>query len=144
VLVSVVFDLKRPEPKGTFTEEEEKQMFYRPLYGEVGQARAAADAARARYAAELTREDVANLRCDIERLLMICEALWTMIREQHGYSDEELYRRVTQIDMRDGRLDGRVAPTPPPKCPNCGRTMAKHRPVCIFCGTPVRTDLFQR
>lgn len=118
-------------------------MFYRPLFGTTPPT-ISAEAARARAAAEQSQQNIDLLRCDIERLLMICEALWSMIREQHGYTDEELYRRVTQIDMRDGRLDGRVAPSPPAKCPHCGHVLAKRRPVCLFCGKPVRQDLFQR
>ncbi len=102
------------------------------------------EAARARGAVDTMRTDLQSMRENIERLLMISEALWTMVREQHGYTDDELLRRVVEIDMRDGRLDGRVAPTPPEKCPHCGRTLAKHKLVCIFCGKPVRQNLFQR
>ena len=87
---------------------------------------------------------VDSLRWDVERLLMITEALWGMVREQHGYTDVELFKRIAEIDLRDGRLDGRVAPTPPNDCPHCGRRMTKHRPLCLFCGKPTVTDPFQR
>ena len=53
------------------------------------------------------------LEFDVERLLMISEALWSILKEQHGYTDEELQSRILQIDMRDGKLDGRVADSPP-------------------------------
>jgi hypothetical protein len=48
------------------------------------------------------------------------------------------------IDMEDGRLDGRVAATPPVPCPKCQRTLAKNRPRCLFCGEPIAADPFQR
>ena len=83
-------------------------------------------------------------RADIERLLMITEALWQILKEQHGYTDAELFRRVTEIDLRDGRADGRVAPSPPRKCPHCDRVMVKNRPLCIFCGKPSMVDPFER
>jgi len=90
------------------------------------------------------RAHVELLEGRLERTLMICEALWQMLKENSGYSDEALLKRVAEIDLRDGRLDGRVAPTEPKPCPHCGRTMAKHRIVCLYCGKPSTTDLFQR
>lgn len=84
------------------------------------------------------------VRHDIERLLMITEALWGILKEQHGYTDAELFRRVMAIDLRDGRADGRVAPTPARECPHCHRPMTKGRPVCIFCGRASMMDLFER
>ena len=95
-------------------------------------------------AADRLREDVQRMRGDIERLLMITEALWGMVKEQHGYADEELFRRITEIDLSDGRADGRVAPSPAEMCSACGRKVAKHRPLCLYCGHPLVADPFAR
>ena len=84
------------------------------------------------------------MQVDIERLLMVTEVLWGMVKEQHGYSDDDLINRIAEIDMRDGQLDGRVAPTAPLECPNCHRTLMKKRPVCLYCGTAVALDPFDR
>lgn len=119
-------------------------MFYRLGYLAGGDTAAQEAAARAQAQAEHAREEAEWIRADIERLLMITEALWQIVREQHGLTDDELFRRVVEIDLRDGRVDGRVAPQPPPPCPHCGRPLPKRRPVCIFCGKPVKTDVFQR
>lgn len=94
--------------------------------------------------AERALEAVNRTRADIERLLMICEALWSILKEQHGYADEELFRRITEIDLRDGRADGRVAPSPPERCASCGHVVAKHRPLCLYCGRPMVKDPFAR
>jgi hypothetical protein len=67
-----------------------------------------------------------------------------MLREQHGYDDTELLRRIAQIDMRDGRYDHRVASSPPNPCPKCGRVVGKHRTRCMFCGEPIAMMPFQR
>ena len=50
---------------------------------------------------------------DIERLLMITEALWMLLKKEHGYTDDVLLQRIREIDLRDGELDGRVAVRPP-------------------------------
>jgi hypothetical protein len=97
----------------------------------------AADARAAQLQTEL-------VRADIERLLMITEALWTFLKKEHGYSDEELVNTITQIDMRDGILDGKVAKTPPPPCPSCGRISGKGRLVCLYCGKPIPVSPFAR
>ena len=117
-------------------------MFYKPY--ESMDTGARVDAMQAKSASRRAALKVDLLRDDVERLLMIVEALWSIVREQHDCTDDELLRRVTQIDMQDGRLDGRVAPTEAPACPSCGRTMAKNRPRCLYCGHMTRTDLFQR
>lgn len=92
-----------------------------------------------------SQSDVGLLRFDVERLLMITEALWSILKENHGYSDDELMKRVAAIDMRDGALDGRVATVESPICPQCKRShLAKHRPFCLYCGAQISTDLFRR
>jgi hypothetical protein len=88
-----------------------------------------------------TEADVRLLRLDVERLMMITEALWTLLKEQHGYTDDELIKRVNKIDMRDGALDGQVAAELSPVCPQCHRQQPiKHRPLCLYCGSPVAAD----
>lgn len=94
--------------------------------------------------AERALQESQRVRADIERMMMICEALWDILREQHGYSDEELFRRITEIDLRDGRADGRVAPSPPVHCEACGHVVSKHRPICLYCGKPMLKDPFAR
>lgn len=87
---------------------------------------------------------VDRMEFDIERLLMITEALWMILKEQHGYSDEELQRRVMEIDVRDGRLDGKVAASAPDKCTKCGKVLMKKRPRCIYCGHVAPPNPFHR
>ena len=102
------------------------------------------NAAGARSDAATARMDVEMLRSDVERLLMISEALWLILKEQHGFDDNELVKRIVEIDMRDGKLDGRVAATPPRQCPKCNRTLFKNRSRCIYCGEYVVMNPFER
>lgn len=89
-------------------------------------------------------DEVTVLRDEIERLLIVTEALWTILKEKHGLDDEELVRQMVGIDLRDGRLDGRLATEPPQPCPKCGRTLAKRRVRCLYCGELVAPSPFAR
>lgn len=54
----------------------------------ANRARTAGEMA-ARTAAEVRTENE-SLRFDVEKLFMITQALWTLLQEQHGYSDDQL------------------------------------------------------
>jgi len=91
-----------------------------------------------------TATDIAKLQAQVERLLMITEALWGILKEQYGMDDKELQKRIALIDLRDGKLDGRVAPTLPASCPSCGRTVPKQSSRCVYCEEPLLVDPFAR
>ena len=105
---------------------------------------ASATAHEAASAARQAKSQVEGLEQDVERLLMITEALWSILKEVHGYDDRELFRRVVDIDMRDGRLDGKVAKKEAPNCPHCGRKMIGAKPMCLYCGKHSIRNLFER
>ena len=105
---------------------------------------AQAVSAQGQSQARSVRTDLEFVRCDIERLLMITEALWGILKEKHGYTDDELMKRVAEIDQRDGKVDGRVAQSPPGSCPRCNRTLERKRPFCLYCGQAIAWDLFER
>jgi hypothetical protein len=87
---------------------------------------------------------VAAVQLDVEKLFMITEALWNILKEKHGYADEDLLQMVQDIDLRDGQLDGKVARQPNPPCSNCGRTLMGRHPVCLYCGAVAVRAPFDR
>jgi hypothetical protein len=103
---------------------------------------AQADASNARAEAREAKTETELLRHDVDRLLMITEALWTFLKKEHGYSDEDLANAVKEIDLRDGRLDGRAEQPQASPCPNCGRINSARRSLCIYCGQPLPVTLF--
>ncbi len=82
-------------------------------------------------------------RNQFERLMLITEALWEILKEEHNYTDEILIEKLRIIDLKDGREDGRVL-LPPSKCSHCNKTLEKGADVCIYCGSPVKGDVFYR
>ncbi len=113
-------------------------------YSTIQSNLAASTAEGAQRDARDAKTSIEFLKCDVERLLMITEALWTFLKQQHGYTDDDLAKLVTEIDLRDGRLDGRVAPASPRLCPYCHHALGKARPLCYYCGKPVPLEPFER
>ena len=115
----------------------------RQLLGRI--QKAASDAEKAQTEATRSQAETDVLKLYIERLSMITEALWTILKEKHGYGDEELTKRITEIDLRDGKLDGGAASSEALVCPQCKRMhVAKHRPICLYCGATISVEPFRR
>ncbi|HEX2154840.1 MAG TPA: hypothetical protein VHL52_12790 [Acidimicrobiia bacterium] len=73
----------------------------------------------------------------IDRLVLLVEAMWSLLREQ-GFSDEEFATRLAELDQSDGTFDGRRTP-PPATCRSCGSKVAAGLAACQFCGTQLPT-----
>lgn len=95
-------------------------------------------------AAAVDRAEVAALRLDVEKLFMITEAFWVILKDRHGYTDEQLGEMIREIDLQSGRLDGRRRKSPNRACPGCGRTLISQHPVCLYCGAEVPRDPFEK
>jgi hypothetical protein len=107
--------------------------------GGMAAASRAGDAAKTARGARAKAMEI-EAKCD--RALLVCEALWTILRDKLGVSEEDLVARVNEIDLTDGQLDGQVRRPSAHACPSCGRTIAKRFPKCIYCGQPVVHDPF--
>jgi len=107
------------------------------LFFEVHQSRMTQDArdqaGRARQKAEEAESRVLRAEAAANKALLICEALWTMLREKVGASDDELLGRIRELDASDGKLDGKVR-RPPVPCPECKRDTPARLMRCIYCG----------
>jgi hypothetical protein len=88
--------------------------------------------------------EVAQLQADVERLLLITEALWDILRERCDLTDESLVQQIAKLDLEDGLPDYRKKPTPPRKCPKCDRVLSKRRALCSICGAAVPMMPFER
>jgi hypothetical protein len=92
----------------------------------------ASDAARR---ASETKEDLhlslRQLENKIDKLSLICRALWSFIQEQRSLTEEQLVERVKQIDLMDGQIDGKVG-AKVADCPQCGRKVSSRH--CLYCG----------
>ena len=97
----------------------------------------------ARVAGDVRTQNEA-ITCDVEKLFMITEALWTILKEERSYSNDKLIKKIQEIDLRDGKLDGKVAKQQNPSCPKCKHALMGKHPVCLYCGTVVNRGPFER
>jgi hypothetical protein len=78
-------------------------------------------------------EALAELDARVDRLLLVIEAMWNMMKEQ-GLTDEQLAARIAEIDNSDGVIDGRRI-VPAVTCKSCGSKVMGGLPRCQICGT---------
>src|SRR5829696_5379919 len=80
------------------------------------------------------QERVRFLEDRIDRMLLTNMALWSLLRDTMGLTDQDLIARVQQIDLEDGTADGKVTRTAPTTCPRCNRTFSPRHRRCLYCG----------
>ena len=75
-----------------------------------------------------------SLEDRFERLSLICMAMWTLIQSETNLTEEDLLRRVGEIDLMDGSADGRITRSVT-RCGRCDRPMSSRHTRCIYCGS---------
>jgi hypothetical protein len=81
------------------------------------------------------QREVTMLEQQVERLTLATVAMIEILRDRHGVSEAEFEARVREIDLRDGRLDGKLQQSRPPQnCPSCRRPNGSTRAACLYCG----------
>jgi hypothetical protein len=76
-----------------------------------------------------------------EKAMMVCEALWIILREKLDLDEDILEKAVRAVDLQDGKLDGRVRHDVS-ECPECGKKVGRNRTNCIYCGKPITGNVF--
>ena len=80
----------------------------------------------------------------LDYLTLINRALFELLAERTGLTEQELAAKITEIDLRDGKEDGKMTATAKP-CPACGSMISPRFNRCLFCGhKDVSGDPFNR
>ena len=107
---------------------------YRPSAGRSG-----ATTGELRSIAKDSTRDVTRR---LEGLELACAGLWELLKTKHGYSDDDLVAMIREVDLRDGKLDGKITKSAR-DCPSCGRKLLLRKsPNCSWCGAAVGKGLF--
>lgn len=105
----------------------------------IGEAQDGANQA-ARKATDF-QERVRFLEDRLDRMLLQNMAMWSLLRDTVGLTDQDLINRVQEIDLQDGTADGKVTRTAPTTCPRCQRAFSSRHQRCLYCGhqAPAKT-----
>jgi hypothetical protein len=92
-----------------------------------------------------TQDKLQRLENRYERMRLVTNALWQMLKEHTGLTDADLRRFIERVDLLDGKADGKMSgPTGAMDCPKCSRHILKSAAICPWCGTrPSVGDAFQ-
>jgi hypothetical protein len=98
-------------------------------------AEAQDDASTAKLRAVSAETKSTDLEYQVQNLKLICQAMWELLRERSGLSDEDLLSKIKDVDQRDGAADGKIGTTKI-LCPKCARPSGSNAKQCIYCGEP--------
>lgn len=94
---------------------------------------------RAQDAVEKThenRERSVSLRRRVEVMTLANQALFEILKDRLGISEEEVLYRMAEIDGRDGNNDGKIG-AKVVACRRCGRKVSTARQRCMYCAEVV-------
>lgn len=78
---------------------------------------------------------IVELQSKVDHLSLVCMAL-TELLEEFGIGKQQLLNKMKEVDFRDGKLDGKLAPEN--KCSGCSRVVSARHYTCLYCGTKLR------
>ncbi|MCX5660948.1 MAG: hypothetical protein NTW19_14680 [Planctomycetota bacterium] len=92
------------------------------------------DASEAQRQVRDSNVRVAELEAAVAKLQLIAQALWEIQQERGGIEEQALIDKVNEIDLRDGRLDGKLSGAKVRTCSGCNRPVNSRHLRCIYCG----------
>jgi hypothetical protein len=108
-------------------------------YQQTKIAEAERTADRAMSKADRYAADIADIRRQVDRLSLACQAMWELLRDHSDLTEEDIEAKILEIDGRDGRVDGKIA-TKQTNCTACGRPTNSTRSSCVMCGAPLTKE----
>lgn len=85
---------------------------------------------------ERNRGDLFSLSRQVAKMALVNQALYELLKEKNGITDEDLRRKIREVDQRDGVEDGDLKAAPL-RCPKCQSTVTAGALACMACGATV-------
>ena len=113
------------------------------FYGDpIGNALDISSERTARASADLSNESkIKTLEDRVERLCLLNQALWELLRERLHLTDADLAAMAQTVDLRDGIADGKIS-SAAVRCPSCQRVCNSRHAQCLYCGQLFEKPLF--
>ena len=102
--------------------------------GQIAEAKT--DAIEAKVQAAQYSDRVRSLEEQMNHMALACQAMWELLRDRVGITEEELHAKIDEVDLRDGAKDGRIKPVLT-KCPKCGKPSSSKNSACMYCGAAI-------
>ena len=99
----------------------------------------ASDAAHAASEATVAQRRVAELEDQLDRLTLVCAAVWELVKERAKLTEDDLAQRVAILDVKDGVADGKFTHGVRP-CQKCNRPVSARHRKCLYCGAEQVVD----
>ena len=71
----------------------------------------------------------------LDQLTLAMTAMWELLRDQSSMTQEDLLSKIREIDLRDGKEDGKLVPDVK-MCKACNRLLNHGHSQCLYCGAP--------
>src|SRR5882724_3956820 len=85
-----------------------------------------------------TAEDAQNrvsvLEWKVNKLILINMALVELLTAHAGLTEAQVLEKMQEIDLRDGKPDGKMSESVAAACEECGKTYSKKHNHCLYCG----------
>lgn len=98
---------------------------------QIEKAQNAAEVASIKVDGLSARKD--NTKQEVEELTLACQAMWELLRDHLGFTDEHLKAKMLEVDARDGTVDGKIG-AQLVDCPHCRQKASTSKPNCVYCG----------
>ena len=80
-------------------------------------------------------QTVRQLEQDLGRSMLVIQTLLRICQEKGMFNKQEFMAKLQQIDIEDGKLDGKLARSRAPLvCTHCGKTNNHSATSCMYCG----------
>lgn len=83
--------------------------------------------------------DFQKLQQDFDRMCLLNQALLEIVQAKLGFSNSDLEAKILEIDLRDGKADGKMGGSIT-TCPSCGRNVNGKKGSCLYCGAELTKE----
>jgi hypothetical protein len=81
---------------------------------------------------------IARLEDELGRVLLFTHSLLKVLVEKEIFTQEEFEDAWDELDMEDGKADGKMTESIEPwQCPKCEAMNSSDRTACMFCEEPL-------
>src|SRR6188474_2885334 len=82
---------------------------------------------------DVARDVAFALEEKVDKLALICRAMFELMQASSGITEDQLRKKIVEVDLRDGQADNRMTRRAT-KCPKCDAMMSPKFGRCLFCG----------